>query len=649
MGSFGLPAALGAAVLLSAISFPATAQSPQAPVRLTPPQNLRPDQQAPIPLSPQTDSPQPSSAAPAEQPTAGEGVQVDTLQSINPDTAGAIGEAEGGFAQDMWNGTSRRVLESMLQRLPVDAASTTMRDLMARLLLSMANLPPGMPGDGSHVATRVGLLAEMGELTGVSRLLEATPGRSRIDSLVRHEADVRFLSNDNARACALAAGQIGEHDSPYWLKAFIFCQALAGEHDKAALGVSLLREVSDGDAGFYALVDALAGGKGKLDSLTDPRPIHLAMARVAKVQLPGDIVSTNRPGLLRAIAISPNAPVEIRLEAAERAELAGALAVDTLRQLYTSVSFSNEELANPLSKAEAESGPLSRALLYRTSLIQTVPTAQAEVTARALSLGREGGRYASAVRVFMPILKRIPPAAELVWFAPETIRAFLAEGEHAAARPWFALLRANAAFNEESAEALARLMPLARLAMSPEAADWGPPQLASWWNGIKDSDDGRDKAALLYSLFDALGDPVPEAAWEVLLDGSARTTMAMPNPALWRRLEALRELQGAPEPTTGEPDEPAQAAPADAMPAPVAASGAVQGAPLTEASRDMAPSRGPKRIGEVVLLSMLALGEGGPGQAEPLVMYQVLKSLRAVGLQADARALAMEAVILAGL
>ena len=35
-------------------------------------------------------------------------------------------------------------------------------------------------------------------------------------------------------------------------------------------------------------------------------------------------------------------------------------------------------LANPFSKAEAEAGALSRALLYRTALVQTVPTAQAE-------------------------------------------------------------------------------------------------------------------------------------------------------------------------------------------------------------------------------------------------------------------------------
>ena len=92
---------------------------------------------------------------------------------------------------------------------------------------------------------------------------------------------------------------------------------------------------------------------------------------------------------------------------------------------------------------------MSRALLYRTSLIQTVPTAQAEAASKALYLGREGGRYASIARVFLPVLKRIPPSAELSWFAPEIIRAFLSCGEQVSATPWFSLLRTSAQHNQE--------------------------------------------------------------------------------------------------------------------------------------------------------------------------------------------------------
>ncbi|MGY9063295.1 MAG: hypothetical protein ACKVG1_13530, partial [Rhodospirillales bacterium] len=82
------------------------------------------------------------------------------------------------------------------------------------------------------------------------------------------------------------------------------------------------------------------------------------------------------------------------------ADEAGALPVDVLRQMYASVTFSEEDLANPLSRAEVEFGPMVRALLFRTSLAQTIPIAQAEATARAFALSRDEGRYISTVHVF---------------------------------------------------------------------------------------------------------------------------------------------------------------------------------------------------------------------------------------------------------
>jgi hypothetical protein len=626
------------------------------PVRLAPPQRLNPSGQVETqPQSPVPAQELPTPVLPATPPpgTASTGntmaIQVDTLQIINPDTAGALNAHEGGFGMDMWSGTSHRMLVTMMKRLPVNIRSEVMRDLMRRLLLSSATLPEGMPGDGSYVASRAGLLSAMGDTLSVSRLLEATPARGQIDQLVRYEADIRFLANDNARACSLAAGQIGNQDNAYWQKAFIFCQALAGEHDKAALGVSLLQETGDQDDAFYILIEALGGNQMEIKNLPDPTPLHMSMARVTKSQLPSDVVSSSRPGVLRAIAISPNASVEIRLEAAERAEIAGALDVDSLRQLYTSVSFSEQDLANPLSKAEVESGPLSRALLYRTSLIQTVPVAQAEATAKALSLGREGGRYTSTVRVFLPVLMRIPPSAELIWFAPEAIRALLIVREDAAASSWFSLLRASAQHNEESDKALTALLPVARLAGSNEAAQWNDIHLANWWNQIKADENSREKAALLYSLFDALGDDVPRDAWDALLDGPQQNMMAMPNPAVWHNLdEATRAAEISKEAPLEAPPQvmPAMSS-TQLMSSP--SQTAVVTAQIMEVPVAASQARSAARVGEIVLLSLIALGEGGPGQAEPIVLNKIMKSLSVIGLNAEVRALALEAAVAAGL
>ena len=524
---------------------------------------------------------------------------MDSLHTVDPDSAGPLSREGGGFGVAMWENTSRMLVDSLLGQLPVNTASPAMRDLMRRLLLSNAAAPRGASEGGSLVALRASLLTAMGDLEGVELLLATVPQRGSHEELERVETDTRFLANDNARACRIAAGRIGETDNPYWQKALIFCQALAGEYDKASLGVALLREMGETDRVFLGLMDVLTGaGTTLIESLPEPAPIHLAMARAARVPLPADIIAANRPAVLANVARSPNAPLELRLEAAERAQAAGAYPVKTLRELYASVPFSEADMANPLSTAEEASGPVGRALLFGAAQAQTVPMAQAEVVARALAMAREGGRYPSTVRTFMPVLTLVSPSTELAWFAPEAIRALLVGGQHDLARQWFDLLRSSAAFNPDSQAALFAVMPLGRLAGSSEAGNWTTADLVKWWELNRESENVRQRAALFYSLFEGLGEAVPEALWEALLDGPPRVATVLPHAALWFRLQTA-----------------------------AAAS----------------------RIGETVLLSLLALGEGGPNRAEPVVMRGVLAGLGAVGLESEARALAVEAAVVAGL
>jgi len=530
-------------------------------------------------------------------------IEAETLGTINPDVAGVLSEAEGGFGPAMWQGTQSATIEFLLPQIPVTTASPAMRDLMRRLLLTGAEVPEGGT-PGSLISLRAGLLSAMGDFVGVKSLLNAVPGRAGNPDLLRVEVDTRFLTGDVARACQLAHAYIQEQQSSYWQKAFIFCQALEGDGAKARLGLALLEELGVEDQVFFQLVDALVRQDENsfktpvIDSLSDPTPLHLALARVAKVQLPGDVIASNRPGVLRAIAISPNAAPELRLEAAERAEAAGALPVDALRQLYASISFSEEELKNPLTHAALRTGPMSRALLYRATLMQTVPSAQAEALQRALVMARQGGRYASTARAFLPQLTRIPPSQELAWFAPEAIRAFLITGRHGGASPWFELLKDAAGREPKMAAELTSLMPVARLSGFEGAAEWSMDRLHDWWIAVKDTEGARDKAATLAATLDALGEEVPDEIWADLIAGTSHTALMAPYPSHWFLLNS-------------------------------------------------ASSRG--RMGETVLLSLVSLGDGGPARADPIVLHHVLRALRTIGLDREARTMALEAVVAAGL
>jgi hypothetical protein len=591
VNAFGLTGALAVALTLA---FAVAGQAQERPVRLIPP--TAPG--AP-PTPPPTDA---GSAVERVQPPAaltGPGVQVDQLKTPEFDSAGTLTDADGGLGAQMWKGTPRPLVESLLPKLPVNVVSPAMRNLMRRLLLTGAAPPEGPASGSSLIVERARLLAAMGDQSGVTALLEAIPGRANDPILLRLETDVRFLGNDNARACSTAASQVREGRDSYWLKAFAFCQALAGEVGKAQLASALLREMGEEDAVFTQIMDRFAGAPpSPLASLRNPTPLHIAMARAANVPLPKDVLGVPSPGVLRTISISPNAPIDVRLDAAERAEAAGALPTEALRQLYMGVSFTEQDLANPLSRAEAESGPLSRALLYRTAMIQTVPAAQAEPVTKALALARRGGRYPSAVRVFMPVLKRIPATADLLWLAPEAARASLFAGDAEAARGWFAVLRGAAHVDKDANAALAALIPLAKLAGSVEGQGFQAADLAKWWETAKGRDNARILAEMFFSLYDLLVESVPPEMWDLLLQTADRTPTPVASAALWARLESA--------------------------------------------------ARG-RRVGETVLFALLALGEGGPAQADAVTLTRVLKALETAGFKAEARALALEAAVALGL
>ena len=562
-------------------------------------------QSKPVELTPPTDEPtgaQETQSTPATPSIGASEVQIENLAGINLDTIGVLTPDEGGFNRDLWYGMDRQELENLLVKLSVTTSSPATRDIMRRLLLSGADVPEGE--NGKLVTIRAKLLADMGDFVGVAKLMGALPGMVSHKELLRIEVDTRLLTGDNARACELAQLYMADESSSYWQKVFIFCQSLSGQHDAAALGVSLLSEMGARDNVFYTLIDHLAvGGKvPTIDSLSDPKPLHLALARAAKARFPSDTIESNLPGVLRAIAISPNASTELRLEAAERAEVAGALPVDALRQIYASIQFNDGELSSPLANVTRRSGPMSRALLYRASLMQTVPSAQAIALSRALAMARSGGRYASTARAFLPVLNRIEPSKDLAWFAPEAIRAFLITERHTEAMSWFETLKQGAENNKKLTNELISLMPIARLSGFAGAMDWDLKNLSLWQETTRtlaeDKDVARNRAALLGAVFDALGDVVPNEFWIPLVSGPERLGVLAPHPALWFRLSAAAERA---------------------------------------------------HVGETILLSLVIMGNGGPDSVEAVVLHRLLTALRTVGLEKEAREIALEAAVSAGL
>ena len=541
--------------------------------------------------APPTEVAGPEAVIVAEDEVAEEAIEVETLTVPDQPWVGLLDESRGGFGIDMWVSTGLGLLERTLPSLPMGTDSPAMQDLARRLLLSDARAPRGEGSGRNLLAIRIERLVAGGETEAANQLIALAAARDGDPALARAEVDGLLLAGDNAGACARIGDAVRDDDDPFWLKGLTFCRALRAERATARLAVDLLRELGETeDEAFFALVRALNGDEtARVESLVEATPLHLAMMRAANLPIPADAVAGAPPAVLRAIAAAPNTIPDVRLDAAERAAAAGVLPAARVAQIYGGFVFEAESVAGAIETARFAEGSWSNALLYRLGLERGDAVGRTEVAQAFVRRARERGGFITAAHIMEPMIATLEPSGALDFAIADLVPALLATGEAEAAATWFA--RADAAVAMS-------LWPLMQIALPPEAMPLGAAAPGAWWRaqaGLP-ADERSARAALVFTLLEALGHEIAADDWEPLFEGRLMVATDMPAAALWRGLGAA------------------------------AAAGAV---------------------GETVLMALLALGEAGPAGAHPTMLGAVVDALRRVGLEAEARSVALEAVLAA--
>jgi len=538
----------------------------------------------------------------APRPFDDAGITVNQLESVDPDAIGLIAAAQGGFAQNLWQGTEWSLVRGLMPRLPAGSPSPVFRDLATRLLVSQASVPVGKPMNASFVALRVDRLLASGDVRNALALLKITPDERRDEALSRTRIEALFFNGNNSGACKAVGNESSEYSGLYWSQAQAFCLALSGEHARASLIADLLRERESGiEPLFFAAIDALGGSKGgPAPALKSPIALHLAMMRAAGFRFPVEIVQTGQASVLRAIALAPNADLDTRLIAVEKAHRIGALSGEEIVRFYLGIPFSKEELNGPITAAEENWSPRTRALLLRAAAAQRVALAKAEVLRRAWELGRERDGYAEIAGASVPIVEKIEPAAELIWFARDAARVLFGASRTATGLGWYTVAAADAGRIDEARIAEADLWPLAVLADGEETVPFTVERVRAWFDARRQADpqSARSNAIAFFTLLEATGRALPPALWQIVLDGPFAETSPGLNTA-WRY-----RLEGA----------------------------SIDG-----------------RLGETVLLSVVGAGDSGDGNLTLVDAAHVVVALRRLGLTADASRLAVEAAMAAGL
>jgi len=582
----GACAAAGLACVVAVAAVPAAAQ-PGPPVPLLP-TSERPST-VPAPIAPTAPLPPtapavPSAAKPANPRADAADIRSTRLAPTDASWAGQLGGEAGAFPQTMWRGTARPVLAAAL---PLLAATTspTLQNLARRLLLSNAASPLGSddPSRPGLATLRLGRLLALGDVGGAVAAMDQLPADPSGDAMDRLRIELRFAANDTEAACRSAAQSIDRYQNPWWDRAMIACQALAGDHAKAALGLSLLRErKAPPDLAFDALIDALGGHPHKFDKLPDPSPLRLALLAAAAQPMSVSVLDEAGPAALLAYAGNDHLPLGQRLAAAERAALFGALPLDTLADLYGQV----EAPAAASKDIKLPDNPKSRALAFQAAQSGAPGPTRPAAIAALLTEARKRSAFPMMARLLATSLAPPPPATVAPGYAGDVARALLVAGRTDAAQAWVAA---------SGSKVLRYLNAIATQAPA-----------------------GRIPATLAH---DAVGELV------------ARNEAAAPAQA-----DLLLALGASFDPALASDDR-----------APLLAAAHEARMPSAALWFDQLQAAADARLGETVLTSVLLVQAGDKLALDPILLSRAIAGLRAVGLETEARALALEAAVDAGL
>jgi len=535
-----------------------------------------------------------------------------------PLTVGPLRAGAGGLPADLWVGTPLNQAVGLVAALTGTMPSPAMADLRRRVLLT-EQMAPG----NTRVATldllraRVAVLDHLGAGSdAILALTDPVPPALRDETMDRARLRALLLDARDRPACAETARIGATHAAALWEQAAVHCALLAGETDQALLGLAVLREMGGAtDDAFYRLAERLAG----LDSpppstLADASAVTYRLLRQARgIEAPADGLREDAPWTARALAFAAVAPAEVLAAATERAAALGTLSIDRLADIWGRLPVDPRDLETPVSKAVLGETPLDRALVYTILSRETDPARLAEGLLHPLETARDRtpALYPLQARLYTPLIRAVPVLPAVPVFLGATAgRALYVAGSIEAGRVWLADLHHQASANADAEDAAALLWPIARVA---DAALDGPlpsDRLILWRQARaarlgESAEAGRalDRAHVtLLRVLEALGEPVTEAHWlpvrtnrvffeVVTVDGGFHDP---------ERLAAL------------------------------------------EAAADAG------QTGAVATNALLALGSDGPGGASLETLGTVLSALRRVGLEAEARQIAVEALVAHG-
>lgn len=508
-------------------------------------------------------------------------VQAQELRQLDGWSVSALSRANGALPSDLWTRSDPAVLAVVFDRLPSVYDSFAMNTLARRVLFSGGDAPRG---DGAlAVRRRFEALGKMGAADELATMAAGSGSALTDPGVAMFAAQAELARGRRAEACARGRNATtGETPAAFFLQLRAYCAAVTGDRAAADLALELARSQNAADAWVTGAVAAAGGAPG-----ARPPAARYNNSLFTQLSLAGQL----RPGpnplndsstlALVALARAENAPHPQRAQAAWTAFRRGALNAQDTRAILAATPA---EITSALPAALAALRQIQALPPATPEAAGSVALGTATAIATALRSAANAGEFNALARFFQADIARLSTAPD------------------AAA----ALLFARASVSTGDVQVAQRLVASARQA-------------------------GADETAL-----------APLDAALVALTGARGEQGTI---AMQRRID-----RGAAQPRTAARDVAilsALGAPVDGTVQAFLLTNTPQGGVRADTGAMLALASAVERgaIGEGALLAVVAAGEGGPARLDADSVANLIRALRGLRLDDEARRVAAEAIL----
>ena len=537
------------------------------------------------------------------------------LEAVGMEIFGLLSPEEGGLGYDLWRGSSRRSIAPVLAALPQPISSSARQKLFSSLLLSRAYDPGGPAGDIPFMTLRARKLYNVGQLRDAEMILDQT-SEPLVDLVsLQLLSELYLLTQRTRSACAIAARTRSASDDPFWSRLRTFCYIVADDRAAAQLGSDLLAEQGYQDQlFFFAVANRIDNAGLSYNGLELQDAIHFALLADGGPEntdgFPGEVLNT-RSGALRAASLllagvrgrGAEDLATIQIPLAEEGVMNGSVLPVRLAILYGSVVFGEGEAAALIaSESAAQPSVRKAAAIYQAMASTVMPADRAMLLKVAWDDAARYDRRALFIALYRDALQLLPIEPALDVFAAEFAQASLAAGAYPEAAKWLGLgwqarERSDLAAGSPSGSATGILKDLsvALRIVASETAEFEPDwDIAARLSDAGDNAAAQRRAVLEVRLFEAFGGK---------LDEQTRQLLAGYTPSVRGKMPETGVLSGL----------------------------------------DAAARAG--RRGEVILLTLTALGDSKSAQIPIIVTSKCISALLRTGFMEEAKTLAIESLL----